>query len=102
VHGFCVHLLGATTATNALAHNTDIAKVQEWLGHVNVSTTQIYDKQRMRPEESPLFKEVYAGGRKSDRQRLASLLSRVKQLPIIYRSATILAMGYCDYQDAST
>jgi hypothetical protein len=25
VHGFCVHALHATAATNALAHNTDIA-----------------------------------------------------------------------------
>ena len=29
VHGFGVHALRATAATNALAHNTDIAKVQE-------------------------------------------------------------------------
>jgi integrase/recombinase XerD len=41
VHGFCVHSLRATAATNALAHNADIAKVQEWLGHANVSTTRI-------------------------------------------------------------
>ncbi len=31
VHGFCVHSLRATAATNALEHNADIAKVQEWL-----------------------------------------------------------------------
>ena len=36
VHGFCVHALRATAATNALAHNADIAKVQEWLGHANI------------------------------------------------------------------
>jgi integrase/recombinase XerD len=59
VHGFCVHSLRATAATNALAHNADIAKVQEWLGHANVSTTRIYDKRRMRPEESPTFKVEY-------------------------------------------
>jgi integrase/recombinase XerD len=59
VHGFCVHALRATAATNALAHNADIAKVQEWLGHANVSTTRIYDKRRMRPEESPTFKVKY-------------------------------------------
>jgi integrase/recombinase XerD len=29
VHGFCVHALRATAATNARAHNADIAKVQE-------------------------------------------------------------------------
>jgi integrase/recombinase XerD len=59
VHGFCVHSLRATAATNALAHNADIAKVQEWLGHANVSTTRIYDKRRSRPEESPTFKIEY-------------------------------------------
>ncbi len=59
VHGFCVHSLRATAATNALSHNADIAKVQEWLGHANVSTTRIYDKRRMRPEESPTFKVEY-------------------------------------------
>ena len=32
VYRFCVHALRATAATNALAHNADIAKVQEWLG----------------------------------------------------------------------
>jgi integrase/recombinase XerD len=53
VHGFCVHSRRATAATNALAHNADIAKVQEWPGYANVSTTRIYDKRRMRPEESP-------------------------------------------------
>lgn len=56
VHGFCVHSLRATAATNALVHNADIAKVQEWLGHANISTTRIYDKRRSRPEESPTFK----------------------------------------------
>jgi integrase/recombinase XerD len=59
VHGFCVHSLRATAATNALAHNADIAKVQEWLGHANVSTTRTYDKRRSRPEESPSFKVKY-------------------------------------------
>lgn len=59
VHGFCVHSLRATAATNALVHNADIAKVQEWLGHANISTTRIYDKRRSRPEESPTFKVEY-------------------------------------------
>jgi integrase/recombinase XerD len=54
-----VHSLRATAATNALAHHADIGKVQERLGHANVSTIRIYDKRRMRPEESPTFKVEY-------------------------------------------
>ena len=32
-----VHALRATAATNALEHEADIARVQDWLGHANVS-----------------------------------------------------------------
>jgi integrase/recombinase XerD len=53
------HSLRATAATNALDHEADIAKVQEWLGHANISTTRIYDHRRTRPEDSPTFKVVY-------------------------------------------
>ena len=37
--GFLIgaHALRATAATNALDHQADIAKVQEWLGHANIS-----------------------------------------------------------------
>ena len=59
VEGFCVHSLRATAATNALDHQADIAKVQEWLGHANVSTTRLYDRRQMRPEDSPTFKVSY-------------------------------------------
>jgi site-specific recombinase XerD len=59
VYGFCVHALRATAATNALAHNADIAKVQEWLGHANIATTRLYDRRQSRPEESPTFKVEY-------------------------------------------
>jgi integrase len=31
------HVLRATAATNALEHEADIAKVQEWLGHAKLS-----------------------------------------------------------------
>jgi len=31
VNGLCVHSLRATAATNALSHEADIAKVQDWL-----------------------------------------------------------------------
>jgi integrase/recombinase XerD len=40
------HALRATAATNALDHQADIAKVQEWLGHANIATTRIYDERR--------------------------------------------------------
>jgi integrase/recombinase XerD len=54
-----VHALRATAATNALDHEADIAKVQEWLGHANIATTRIYDHRRTRPEDSPTFKVAY-------------------------------------------
>jgi integrase/recombinase XerD len=53
------HSLRATAATNALDHQADIAKVQEWLGHANIATTRIYDHRRTRPEDSPTFKVAY-------------------------------------------
>jgi integrase/recombinase XerD len=54
-----VHAMRATAATNALAHGADIAKVQEWLGHADISTTRLYDKRGSRPEDSPTFKVRY-------------------------------------------
>ena len=59
VAGFGPHALRATAATNALDHEADIAKVQEWLGHANIATTRLYDRRRMRPEDSPTFKVSY-------------------------------------------
>jgi integrase len=53
------HALRASAVTNALEHDADIAKVQEWLGHANISTTRIYDHRRTRPEDSPTFKVAY-------------------------------------------
>jgi site-specific recombinase XerD len=53
------HALRATAATNALDHEADIAKVQEWLGHANISTTRIYDHRKTKPEDSPTFKVSY-------------------------------------------
>ncbi|MFN9471921.1 tyrosine-type recombinase/integrase [Acidovorax sp.] len=53
------HALRATAATNALDHQADIAKVQEWLGHANIATTRIYDRRKTRPEDSPTFKVAY-------------------------------------------
>ncbi|MBI6561839.1 integrase [Pseudomonas syringae] len=59
VDGLGVHGLRATAATNALEHDADIAKVQVWLGHANVSTTRLYDRRGQRPEDSPTFKVRY-------------------------------------------
>ena len=53
------HALRATAATNALDHQADIAKVQEWLGHANIATTRIYDHRKTRTEDSPTFKIAY-------------------------------------------
>jgi len=57
--GLGPHSLRATAATNALEHDADIAKVQEWLGHANLSTTRLYDRRRTKPEDSPAFKVEY-------------------------------------------
>ena len=59
VDRFGAHSARATAATNALDAGADIAKVQEWLGHANVSTTRIYDHRKTRPEDSPTFKVKY-------------------------------------------
>jgi len=59
VAGLGVHGLRATAATNALEHEADIAKVQAWLGHANISTTKLYDRRDSRPEDSPTFKVYY-------------------------------------------
>jgi integrase/recombinase XerD len=57
--GVCVHSMRATAATNALSNEADIARVQEWLGHANVSTTRLYDRRKTRPEDSPTFHVKY-------------------------------------------
>jgi integrase/recombinase XerD len=59
VNGLCVHAMRATAATNALENDADIAKVQEWLGHANVSTTRLYDRRKSKPEDSPTFRVKY-------------------------------------------
>jgi integrase len=59
VKGLCVHSLRATAATNALSNDADIAKVQDWLGHANVSTTRLYDRRKSKPEDSPTFRVKY-------------------------------------------
>ena len=53
------HALRATAATHTLDHQTDIAKVQEWLGNANIATTPIYDHRKTRAEDSPTFEVAY-------------------------------------------
>jgi integrase len=59
VNGLCVHSMRATAVTNALSNEADIAKVQKWLGHANVSTTRLYDRRKSKPEDSPTFHVKY-------------------------------------------
>lgn len=49
------HALRATAAACALENKADIAKVQEWLGHANISTTRVYDRRETKASESPTF-----------------------------------------------
>lgn len=53
------HALRATAATNALENEADIAKVQQFLGHANISTTRLYDRRDMRPADSPVWRIKY-------------------------------------------
>lgn len=53
------HCLRATAATNALSNQADIATVQEWLGHSNISTTKLYDRRKTKAEDSPTFQVNY-------------------------------------------
>lgn len=56
---FAPDALRATAATNALENEADIARVQVWLGHANIATTRLYDRRRMRPEDSPTLQVKY-------------------------------------------
>ncbi|NJS37503.1 MAG: tyrosine-type recombinase/integrase, partial [Brachymonas sp.] len=57
--GIGAHALRATAATNALQHGADLAKVQEMLGHANVSTTRLYDRRGSLPKDSAVFRVRY-------------------------------------------
>lgn len=53
------HALRVTAATCALQNNTDIARVQLWLGHASIGTTKMYDRRGSRPEDSPTYRVNY-------------------------------------------
>ena len=53
------HALRATAANCALENQADIARVQEWLGHANISTTKVYDRRATRATDSPTFRISY-------------------------------------------
>lgn len=59
VDGFGPHALRATAITNALEHDADLEKVQDWVGHANIATTRMYDRRKHRAEDSPTFKVTY-------------------------------------------
>ena len=59
VDRFSPHAARATAATNALDQGADIAKVREWLGHANVSTTRGSDHRKTKAEDSPTIKVNY-------------------------------------------
>jgi integrase/recombinase XerD len=62
VMGLFEHSPRTTAATNALSHDSDIAKVQDWLGRAKVSTTRLYDRRKSKSEDSPTFRVKYPGG----------------------------------------
>jgi integrase/recombinase XerD len=46
-------------AGSPLEPGADIAVIQEWIGHANISTTRVYDHRKTRPEDSPVLKVKY-------------------------------------------
>ena len=58
--GFGSHTLWVTAATDALDHDANIAKVQEWLGHANIAITCIHDRRKTGVEETLKFIVLYS------------------------------------------
>ena len=67
VIGLCVHSMRATAATNALSNEADIAKVQEWLGHANVSN---HPPLRPAQEQARGFSDISCEILKSDDRKI--------------------------------
>lgn len=61
IHGELMgpHALRCTATTTALENHADIARVQDWLGHANITTTRLYDRRQVRATESPTFNIAY-------------------------------------------
>ena len=59
-HGFCVHSMRVTAATNAKEHGASRRQVQQWLGHSDPRTTELYLVDRQQGvEDSPSYKVQY-------------------------------------------
>lgn len=59
-HGFCVHSMRVTAATNAKEHGASRRQVQQWLGHADPRTTELYLVDRQKgAEDSPSYKVQY-------------------------------------------
>ncbi|ALE01127.1 hypothetical protein PSYRMG_26005 (plasmid) [Pseudomonas syringae UMAF0158] len=55
----CFDAPGMSQVNNALEHEADIAKVQAWLGHADISATKIFERRQNRPEDFPTYKVKY-------------------------------------------
>lgn len=53
--GFSAHSTRATFITEALRNGASIEDVQAHVGHADISTTKLYDRRRLNPEQSPTF-----------------------------------------------
>jgi hypothetical protein len=47
-------------------HNTNIAKVQAWLWHVNIVNTRLSDHRQNQPKERPICKVEYCTGERKE------------------------------------
>lgn len=56
---FSPHSLRSTAATNAANRGVPLKKIQEWLGHANISTTALYVTDDNAPKDSPSFQVRY-------------------------------------------